>query len=262
MPRPNVLILRAPGTNCDQETAVAFQRAGARTEVLHVNRLLENSALFRRFQILCIPGGFSYGDDVAAGRILANQIQHHLAHEMTEFRGAGKLILGICNGFQVLIKSSILLEPDAQGPTATLTWNDSGKYEDRWIQLGVSSRRSVFLRGIESVYLPVAHAEGKFVVRDPQTLDRLQTGGQLVLRYRALSGRGDGSSPVPYPENPNGSVADTAGVCDTTGQVLGLMPHPERHIEPQQHPRWTRGESGPIGDGMKLFANAVEYFSA
>jgi len=229
---------------------------------VHVNRLLEDPALFSRFQILCVPGGFSYGDDVAAGRILANQIQHHLAEQLNEFKAAGKLILGICNGFQVLMKSGILLEPDAQnGPPATLTWNDSGKFEDRWVRLTVCGSKSVFLQGIDSMYLPVAHAEGKFVPRDEGALGSLESGGQLVLRYRSLSGDGDAARPIPYPDNPNGSVADTAGVCDATGRVLGLMPHPERHIDPTHHPRWTRGEAGEVGDGMRVFANAVAYFA-
>jgi len=262
MPQPNVLIVRAPGTNCDQETAYAFQRAGATTEVLHINRLLESPATFGRFQVLCIPGGFSYGDDVAAGRILANQIQHHLAEELARFKAAGKLILGICNGFQVLIKSGVLLEPDSGlGVPATLTWNDSGRYEDRWVRLHVTGSQCVFLAGIETMYLPVAHAEGKFVPRDESALRSLEAAGQLVLRYTRL--RGNGRQPgdtVPFPENPNGSIANTAGVCDPSGRVLGLMPHPERHIDPTQHPRWTRGEAGPTGDGVRVFQNAVEYF--
>jgi phosphoribosylformylglycinamidine synthase len=262
MAQPNVLILRAPGTNCDAETAFAFERAGAKAELVHVNRLLESPARLAGFQILCIPGGFSYGDDVAAGRILANQIQHHLADQLAHFKAAEKLILGICNGFQVLVKSGILLEPDSEnGPQATLTWNDSGRFEDRWVRLKVYGSRSVFLKGIESMYLPVAHAEGKFVPRDLEVIRALESGERLVLRYRLLSGHEDAPSPVPYPNNPNGSVADTAGVCDATGRVLGLMPHPERHIDPTQHPRWTRGEAGEVGDGMKVFANAVEYFA-
>jgi len=262
MARPCVLILRAPGTNCDKETAFAFERAGAKAELLHINRLLENPKLFERFQILCIPGGFSYGDDVAAGRILANQLQHHLAEELAEFKAAGKLILGICNGFQVLLKLSILLEPDpVEGPPATLTWNDSGRFEDRWVRLEVTGDRCVFLRGIESMYLPVAHAEGKFVVREPRVLGELQAEGRIVLRYRKLDGQ-PADGPVPYPDNPNGSMGDTAGVCDSTGRVLGLMPHPERHIETSQHPHWTRGLAHGQGDGMRLFLNAVRYFEA
>ena len=146
MPHPNVLILRAPGTNCDKETAFAFETAGASTETLHVNRLLESPAVLDRFQILCIPGGFSFGDDVAAGQILAVQMRHHLAGRLADFKAAGKLILGICNGFQVIIKSGILLDDEPRptgacpGPPATLTYNDSGKYEDRWVRLGVARR--------------------------------------------------------------------------------------------------------------------------
>src|SRR3972149_9521881 len=206
MPTPNVLILRAPGTNCDVETAFAFQQAGAKTETLHINRLLEQPDIFERFQILCIPGGFSYGDDIAAGRILGNQIQHHLAEQMAKFKDEGKLILGTCNGFQVLMKSPVLLESDRErGPAATLTLNDSGIYEDRWVKLEVKGTKCVFLKGIEGMYLPVAHAEGKFVARDEQTLWDLDFAGQLVLRY--VSQRAGGIAPVAYPDNPNGSQA-------------------------------------------------------
>lgn len=262
MSQPNVLILRAPGTNCDRETEYAFEAAGAKTALVHINRLLESPDLFRRFQILCIPGGFSYGDDVAAGRILANQIQHHLDQEMVRFKDEGKLILGICNGFQVLIKSSVLLNPDLQkGPQATLTWNDSGRFEDRWVQLGVAGNNCVFLRGVQAMYLPIAHAEGKFVTRDDEVLSRLESAGQLVLRYRPLPGTEMASGgQVPFPDNPNGSLSNVAGVCDQTGRVLGLMPHPERHIDRTHHPRWTRGEGQQPGDGMSVFVNAVAYF--
>ena len=260
MAEPRVLILRAPGTNCDKETAFAFGRAGARTELVHVNRLLESPRLLDEYQVLCLPGGFSYGDDVAAGRILATQIQHHLAEAMLAFKAAGKLILGICNGFQVLIKSGVLLESDAQGTPATLTWNDSGRFEDRWVRLAAAGSKCVFLAGIQSMYLPVAHAEGKFMARSQESLTALASAGQLVLRYCPLHD-GHAAAEVPYPDNPNGSMAATAGVCDATGRVFGLMPHPERHIDPTQHPRWTRGEAGTVGDGLQLFRNAVEYFA-
>jgi phosphoribosylformylglycinamidine synthase len=274
MSRPNVLILRAPGTNCDQETAFAFETAGATAERLHVNRLLESPDVLDRFQILCIPGGFSFGDDVAAGQILAVQMRRHLAGRLADFKAAGKLILGICNGFQVIIKSGILLDDEQpHGPPATLTYNDSGKYEDRWVRLGVAGDKCVFFRGIEQMYLPVAHGEGKFIARDEAALKKLEAAGQLPLRYVPLATNGTGTqysvhsssntasaSPLPFPDNPNGSMADVAGVCDTTGRVLGLMPHPERHLDPTHHPRWTRGEAGPVGDGLQVFTNAVEYF--
>lgn len=257
MSAPRILILRAPGTNCDVETAFAFEQAGGLPERLHLNRLLRQPDLADQFEILCIPGGFSYGDDVAAGKIFANQIRHHLADTLQAFRDAGKLILGICNGFQVLVKSGLLDTDDDTdtGPAAaTLAWNDSGRFIDRWVDLSVESTpcQCVFLAGIEQIFLPIAHAEGKFVARDRQAFDRLQQAGQLVLRYQPS-------------QNPNGAMGDVAGMCDTTGRVFGMMPHPERFIDPTQHPSWTRlspADLSPnnVGDGMQLFKNAVRYF--
>ena len=255
MPQPHVIILRAPGTNCDRETALAFERAGAQTEIVHVNRLLEKPDVLQRFQVLCVPGGFSYGDDIAAGRILAMQLSHHLAEPIRRFRDDDKLILGICNGFQTLIKAGVLAMGE-DGPAATLAWNDSGRFEDRWVALRTEGSKCVFLRGIERMVLPVAHAEGKFVPRDEQTLRRMETAGELVLRYAG----DEPATELSYPANPSGSVAGVAGICDATGRIFGLMPHPERHIDPTHHPRWTRGEAGPAGDGLPVFLNAVSYF--
>lgn len=246
--KPNVLILRAPGTNCNNETAYAFELAGAETEQVHINRLLEKPDLLDTFQILCFPGGFSYGDDIASGRILANQLKHHLGDAISRFRESKKLILGICNGFQIMIRSGILVPDDENGAQATLNWNDSGIFHDSWTRLHVSSEKCVFLKGITEMYLPVAHAEGKFMTRDQETLDRLENQGQLVLKYVAGN-------------NPNGAQADVAGICDESGLAFGLMPHPERHIMPTQHPRWTRGEANDPGDGLAVFKNAVTYFS-
>lgn len=265
MAQPRVLILRAPGTNCDEETAFAFQRAGGRAERLHVNRLLESPGTLGNYQILCIPGGFSYGDDIAAGRILANQIRHHLADGLREFQAAGKLILGVCNGFQVLLKSGVLLPlADDFSAPATLAWNASGKFEDRWVPLHTTGGKSVFFAGIETMYLPVAHAEGKFVPRDERVLGKLAESGRVVLRYGSRPPDGSGISmtaQVAYPDNPNGSLGDVAGVCDASGRVCGLMPHPERHIDPTQCPRWTREPARAVGDGLRLFQNAVGYFA-
>ena len=233
MAQPRILILRAPGTNCDAETAFAFQQAGGIADVLHLNRLLESPQLAAEYQVLCLPGGFSYGDDVAAGRIFANQIRHHLADVMRDFRKAGKLILGICNGFQILIKSGLLDTDDSEGPAASLAWNDSHQFLDRWVNLKVDGSKCVFLANIEQMFLPIAHAEGKFVARDEQTLDQLQNAGQLVIHY---SPRENGEKDY----NPNGSMRDVAGMCDQSGRVFGLMPHPERFIDPTHHPQWTR----------------------
>jgi phosphoribosylformylglycinamidine synthase len=260
---PRVLILRAPGSNCDQETAFAFQTAGGKPEVVHLNRLLENPKLAEGYQILAIPGGFSYGDDLSAGRIFGNQMRHHLRGCLEEFKAAGKLIIGICNGFQILIKSGVLLPDRADEPIATLTLNQSGKFEDRWIHLNVTNDRCVFLRGIERMYLPIAHAEGQFIARDAATLQRLDAAGQLVLRYGLPSEPPDSRPQNPgvlsYPHNPNGAQLNVAGLCDETGRVFGLMPHPERHIDPTHHPRWTR-EQHERGDGLAVFENAVGYF--
>jgi phosphoribosylformylglycinamidine synthase subunit PurQ / glutaminase len=258
MVKPRVLVLRAPGTNCDQETAYAFEQAGGVADVWHVNRLLDRPQMAQDYQILCVPGGFSYGDDVAAGRILGNLFQHHLRDAMLEFKAAGKLILGICNGFQVLIKSGVLLADDAQGTPATLCLNDSGRYEDRWVHLAAEGDKCVFLRGVDRIELPIAHAEGKFAARNQAELDRLAQAGQLVLRYVNPTGAAE----VPFPANPNGSQANVAGLCDETGRVLGLMPHPERNIDPTHHPQWTRRPASRPGDGLRIFQNAVEYFGA
>lgn len=254
MTKPRILVLRAPGTNCDAETVYAFQLAGGEADVLHVNRLLDSPRTTADYQVLCIPGGFSYGDDVAAGKILANQIRHHLADALAEFRAAGKLILGICNGFQVLIKSGLLDVDDPRGPTASLTWNDCGHFMDRWIGLRNVSDKCVFLEGMSDFVLRVTCAEGKFVTRDEDSLARLQQNGQLVLRYAEVDGAQE-------PFNPNGSTADVAGICDTTGRVFGMMPHPESYIDFTQHPQWTRQESRGEGQGLAIFRNAVRYFS-
>jgi phosphoribosylformylglycinamidine synthase I len=256
MTAPRALILRAPGTNCDAEAAFALESAGAIVERLHINALRENPAKLHEAQILILPGGFSYGDDVAAGKILAVQLEHFLADALREFRDAGKLILGICNGFQVLLKAGLLLQPDDDGPLATLAHNIPRQFTDRWIHLKVTSNKSPFLTGIESMYVPIAHGEGNFTCRKEWILQGLGETDQVVLRYTDPAGSAAG-----YPHNPNGSQDDIAGVCDATGQVLGLMPHPERHILPTQHPRWTREGLKKDGDGLQMFRNAVEYFA-
>ncbi|HXG11296.1 MAG TPA: phosphoribosylformylglycinamidine synthase I [Gemmataceae bacterium] len=255
MAQPRVLILRGPGANCDLETQFAFERAGAVAERVHINRLREEPGLLRRYQILVIPGGFTYGDDVAAGRILANQLRYFLGDSLRRFRDSEKLILGICNGFQALLKAGLIIPPDEEGPLVTLTGNASGKFEDRWVYLKANPGRCPFLKGYDRLYLPVAHGEGNLISRAGWILKGLQQSGQVVLRYVDEEGR-----PGPYPVNPNGSQDDVAGLCDPTGRVLGLMPHPERHVLPTQHPRWTRLGLAAEGDGLRLFRNAVEYF--
>jgi len=206
---------------------------------------------------MVIPGGFSYGDDVAAGKILANQILHHLGDTVNAFISSDKLVLGICNGFQVMIKAGLLpwanVSPDGANRDATLAWNDCGKFEDRWVHLRCDSDKCAFVPKGEIIALPIAHGEGKFVPRDDAVTQRLLDGDQVALRYVDAEG-----NPGPYPVNPNGSVDDIAGVCDPSGRLMGLMPHPERFIEVTHHPQWTRGKIQQA-DGMILFQRAFEY---
>lgn len=253
---PKVLVLRAAGTNCDNETKHAFEKAGAKVDVVHVNTLLAKKNLLKDYQILAIPGGFTYGDDVAAGKILANQIKYNLQEDIKAFIHEKKLIIGICNGFQVLTKAGLLPSLDSQDQEATLTFNDSNKFEDRWVYLKVCSHKSPFINDehISRIYLPVAHGEGKFVTKNGDVLNEITQNHQIVFKYVNEHGEEAG-----YPWNPNGSVQNIAGICDTTGQILGMMPHPERYIEPIQHPHWTRNKQKEWGDGFLIFKNAIHY---
>lgn len=256
MTEVKAIVLRAAGINCDLETQYALEQAGAHAQRIHINRLIEDKTLLDRFQILVVPGGFSYGDDVAAGRILANQVIGHLEEAVRGFIDQGKLVLGICNGFQVLVKAGILpgLEETRRQELVTITDNDSAKYEDRWVHLEPQTDRCVFIEPARRVTLPIAHGEGKVVTRDPQALESLRAQGCIAFKYVDQDGR-EG----PYPINPNGSVDSIAGLTDTTGRVLGLMPHPERFIHPTQHPLWTRLKGQVHCDGMIPFIRSVKY---
>lgn len=256
MAKPRVLVLRAPGANCDAETQFAFEQAGATADRLHIQRLREDPKILLQYQVMTIPGGFTFGDDVAAGKILAVQLRHFLGDAMQSFRDKERLILGICNGFQCLLKAGLIVPPDLdEGPVATLAHNAVGKFEDRWIHLQATPGKCPFLKGYDRLHLPIAHGEGRLICTQEWICKGLVQSGQAVLRYVDSDGK-----PGPYPINPNGSQNDIAGVCDATGRVLGLMPHPERHVLPTQHPQWTRLGLAPEGDGLRLFRNAVEFF--
>jgi phosphoribosylformylglycinamidine synthase len=267
MPTPNVCVLRAPGTNCDVETAFAFESAGAKAERVHLFRLLEKPELLDSFQILCVPGGFSYGDDLGAGVVFGSQLRGRLGDAIGRYLRADKLALGICNGFQVLVKAGILpdgtegWDGDASKPrSTTLTWNQNGKYTALWTRVKVCSPKCVFLKGIETMDIPIAHAEGRIAVKDKAILERWKERGQIAVRYVHSENDIANDELLPYPANPNGSLANIAGLCDATGRVFGLMPHPERFLFATQHPTWTRDGRTGEGDGMKLFRNAVAYF--
>ncbi|MHC4388898.1 MAG: phosphoribosylformylglycinamidine synthase I [Planctomycetota bacterium] len=256
MAQVKAVVLRAAGINCDMETEHALELAGAEAKRVHINRMIEKKKLLDEFQILVFPGGFSYGDDVAAGKILGNQVIHHLSEAVQKFIDKGKLVLGICNGFQVLVKAGILPgdgSANHQGGV-TITYNDSGKYEDRWVYLAPQTEKCVFIEPGRQIYLPVAHAEGKVVTNNEATLKRLKSEGQIAFKYVGEDGQEGG-----YPVNPNGSVESIAGFTDTTGRVMGLMPHPERHVRVTQHPHWTRLRDNTDADGMTIFGNAVKY---
>ncbi|MFA5156846.1 MAG: phosphoribosylformylglycinamidine synthase I [Candidatus Omnitrophota bacterium] len=260
MKRPKVCVLRTAGTNCDKETAFAFQKAGGEPESVHINKFICGQEKLDAFQILVLPGGFSYGDDLGAGRILANELRFKLIDSLKEFIRQGKLIIGICNGFQILVKSGLLPGNAGFRQEVSLIINDSGKFEDRWIYLksqiinSKSQTKCVWTQGLpEVIYLPVAHGEGKFISEDKAILQRLQASGQIVLRYCNEHGQASG-----YPANPNGSTDNIAGICDETGRILGLMPHPERHIDSLQHPRHA-GAAKKDGDGLQIFKNAIEF---
>jgi phosphoribosylformylglycinamidine synthase len=282
MAQVRAVVLRAAGINCDMETEHALQLAGAKAERVHINRLIENKSALDQYQIIVFPGGFSYGDDVAAGKILANQVVHHLYEPVQKFIDDGKLVLGICNGFQALVKAGILpgfeevtategtvlgtpygenteiknkdRTSKITGQTVTITYNDSGKFEDRWVYLSPQTDRCIFIEKGRQIYLPVAHGEGKVVTKNAKVLEKLKAEGYVAFNYVDENGKeGD------YPINPNGSVDSIAGLTDATGRVLGLMPHPERFVRLTQHPHWPRLKKRQDGDGMTIFNNAVRY---
>ncbi|PIQ89777.1 MAG: phosphoribosylformylglycinamidine synthase I [Candidatus Omnitrophica bacterium CG11_big_fil_rev_8_21_14_0_20_42_13] len=261
MQKPKTLILRTAGTNCDKETKFAFELAGASADLVHINQIIRKEKSLSDYAILALPGGFSYGDDVAAGKILANELVFRLKDELVKFLKAGKLIIGICNGFQVLVKSGILSTDSVSfRQDFSLINNDCGKFEDRWTYLRIADygsgvRKCVWTKNLqEMIHLPVAHGEGKFIAKDKKILENLKENGQVVFQYCNHQGKFTG-----YPDNPNGSVDNVAGICDNSGRVFGLMPHPERHILGTHHPRWMREGLKKEGDGLAIFRNGVEY---
>ena len=242
--KPKVCVLRTAGTNCYKETAFAFEAAGAQAELVHVNKFIDGKKNLQEYQILSLPGGFSYGDDIAAGKVLANELRCKLSQQLGKFIARGNLILGICNGFQILVKSGLLPGNKDLEQEASLIINDCGSFRDEWVYLK-SSVKSVWTKDLPDViYLPIAHGEGKFVTSNKEVLERLKKNNQIVFKYV---------------DNPNGSVEDIAGICDSTGRILGLMPHPERHIDIRQHPRWEREAAGKLGHGFLIIKNGVEY---
>jgi phosphoribosylformylglycinamidine synthase I len=252
MSKVKVLMLRAPGTNRDVDTQIALEMAGAEVDSALVGELFRREKSLMDYRILVIPGGFTYGDDISAGRIMANEIRLGLGDDIKRFVADGRLVLGICNGFQVLVKTGILpgINSNKSQPV-TLTNNDSGKFECRWVYLKVNKKSPcVFTRGMDGMYVPIAHGEGKLVA-EADVLAKLN----IVVQYVDEKGR----TRAGYPYNPNGSVEDIAGICDPSGHIFGLMPHPEDFIRWSQHPRWTREKPRQDLYGLRVFQNAVDW---
>jgi len=261
-----VLVLTGYGLNCDNETAYAFDLAGATADRVHINALIDGSVALGEYQIMAFVGGFGWGDDHGAGVIQAVRFRTNIGDRVLEFVERGNLVVGICNGFQTLVNLGLLpgLDGDYRRRSVALTYNDCGNFRDGWVHLTVNaSSPCVFTRDIPSIELPIRHGEGKFVA-DESVLKRLRKGNQIVARYALADGSpAEGS----FPANPNGSIDDIAGICDPTGRVFGLMPHPEAYNHWTNHPDWTRlkewrrrrGEASGAGlaDGVRMLQNAV-----
>ena len=261
------LVLTGYGLNCDHETAHVLEKAGAEAQRVHINTLIEGALRLDDYQILVFVGGFSWGDDHGAGVVQAVRFKTRLGSQLSEFISGGNLVLGICNGFQTLVNMGLLpgLDGDYGAREVALTFNDCGNFRDDWVALRVNpDSPCVYTRGIERLELPVRHGEGKFYAR-AAVIDRLTASGQVVLQYAGGDGRPAGGR---FPYNPNGSLEDIAGICDPTGRVFGLMPHPEAYLHPTNHPDWTRrrhaqraqSDSAPTEMlGTRIFENAVDF---
>jgi phosphoribosylformylglycinamidine synthase subunit PurQ / glutaminase len=266
------IVVTGNGTNCEMEMAHACRLAGAdRVDIVHISQLLYNEKKLDDYHFLNLPGGFLDGDDLGSAKAGANRILHAtlrldpsttqetLLDGFRRFIRSGKLILGVCNGFQLLVKLGTLpgFDSDYFRQTSTLTFNDSGRFEDRWVYLKTNVDSScIFTRGIKSLYLPVRHGEGKFIAMNAGTLKRLHRDGHVVVQYSTEDYQ---TATMEYPCNPNGAIDAIAGICNETGRIFGLMPHPEAYLHYTNHPRWTREKLPEEGMGLALFKNAVRF---
>ena len=263
MGKVKALVITGFGLNCEKETTAAFEYVGAEVAMVHLNDLISGKRSLKEFQILAFIGGFSFGDHLGAGTVFANRVHFRLHDELQQFIADGKLIIGICNGFQTISRLGIV--PALNGnyfvQQAALAHNDSGVFRDDWCVLRANpASPCVFTRNIDQIRLPLRHGEGKFVA-DPATLKQIESKNLVAFRYA----NEDGSLATEFPANPNGSLNSIAGICDETGRVFGLMPHPEAFLSPYNSPSWTadqlKGELPKEGDGVQIFRNAVEYMA-
>lgn len=267
MATPNVLVIAGYGLNCEEETLFAFTTTGATGKIIHINDIIANPSLLENYQILAIPGGFSYGDDTGSGNALANRIRHNLKNELSRFVEADHLVIGICNGCQTLVNLGLV--PATEGISserqAALLHNANFRYQCRWVDVKVDSEHCVWTKGINQMHIPVAHGEGNFAMAE-EMLKTIEAKGQVAMRYTRADGTAAGGV---FPANPNGSLADIAALTDTTGRILAVMPHPERALFFTQRDDWhaeadkLKRNGTPLpehGDGLALFRNAVSYF--
>lgn len=265
MAKPNSLIMSGYGINCEDETKFAFEKAGANSDIVHINDLIDSYKKLKAYQIIALPGGFSFGDDTDAGNAYANKVRDNLWDQIKEFVEKDKLVIGICNGFQILVNLGLApaLKKQYGAQQVALVHNDSARYNDRWVDLYVEND-TPWLQGIDEISLPIAHGEGKFYAPD-NILCEINMKGLVAVKYI----NGDYCKETGMPANPNDSIDDIAGITDETGRILGMMPHPERAIDFTQLPLWTlqkeqlkrQGKDIPTeADGLKVFKNAVNYF--
>jgi len=257
--RVKACVITGFGINADEELALAFGMAGADARRVHVRDLIEEPGAIFAYRILAFPGGFSFGDHLGSGKVFAALFRRALGRATRDFVSGGGLVIGICNGFQVLVKMGAL--PNLSGSwdqEVSLIHNDSGRFEDRWVRVAFEKESPcAWTRGLPDMDLPVRHGEGKFVVRSLEVLEALKGRKLVALRYAAEEG--PAGAEVPYPADPNGSVEHIAGICDPTGRVFGLMPHPEAYIYAENHPDRSFGAHGPVGmtPGLRIIAGGV-----
>lgn len=266
---PKALIISGYGINCETESAYAFEKAGAECDIVHVNDLISGRKKIADYDILMFPGGFSYGDDTGSGNAFANKIKNNLWKDILEFIDSGKLILGVCNGFQIMVYLGLFALPSKYYGKVTnaLTSNTNNRYECRWVHIKNSSSNCVFTEGIALTHLPVAHGEGRFYCPG-KTYEELKNNNQIVFTY--CNGNGEDADGV-YPLNPNGSLNDVAAICDKSGRIMGMMPHPERALYPHNEPdfhlkkeiakRENKKMPEVIETNFMIFKNAVNFFN-
>lgn len=262
--KPDILIITGYGLNCEVESSHAWAKAGAAVRCIHLNDLLADPSGLSQVQGVMFIGGFSFGDHMTSGHVFAHRIRHHLGQRLADFVAGGGLVLGVCNGFQIMTKLGLLPGlGDALTQEVALTQNDCASFQNRWVRIGFASESPcIFTRGLDAMDLPVRHGEGKLHVPNRALLDRIERAGCVACRYLDPA---TGEPTQAFPHNPNGSMAAIAGLCDPSGRCFGLMPHPEAFLFPENHPQWDRLERrkdlGRDGSGLALFVNAVAYLN-